>query len=180
MTPSGKMIVVAKSDVLARVEADLVRGHTHLAMQRLASLTAMYPDDMDLRARRAALNRRIGNLAEAGRWGYLTEDATPAEITAFERAHRSLWMRLRTLQLTTDPAVLRLGPLATQRLATLVEQAGTESATPLLWTDTGLRRQQASGSWRDNLPCLAAAVLGVVLVTLMAVGLVTVVRYLVR
>lgn len=55
-------------------------------MQRLASLTAAYPDDLDLRAERAALYRQVGNLVEAGRWGFLTEDATTeTEIAAFEK-----------------------------------------------------------------------------------------------
>ncbi|GAA1811375.1 hypothetical protein GCM10009835_33610 [Planosporangium flavigriseum] len=49
------MIIMAKDDVLGRVDADLGRGHTHPAMQRLASLTAAYPDDLEIRARRAAL-----------------------------------------------------------------------------------------------------------------------------
>ncbi|MET7427140.1 DUF6584 family protein [Dactylosporangium sp. NPDC005555] len=65
--------------------ADLRRGHYHPAMQRLESLTAAYPDDLDLRAERAALYRQVGNLVEAGRWGFLTEDATETEIAAFEK-----------------------------------------------------------------------------------------------
>ena len=54
-------------DVLARVDADLAHGLGHPAMQRLASLIAECPDDLDLRARRAGVNRQIGNLVEAGR-----------------------------------------------------------------------------------------------------------------
>jgi hypothetical protein len=34
------MITMAKEDVLARVDADLRRGHVHPAMQRLATLAA--------------------------------------------------------------------------------------------------------------------------------------------
>jgi hypothetical protein len=85
---------VPKRDVLARVDRDLALGHVHPAMQRLASLVAAHPDDLELRARRAALNRQIGNLVEAGRWGFLTEEVTEAELRAFERAWPSTRTRL--------------------------------------------------------------------------------------
>lgn len=62
---------VTKGAQLARVEADLAHGHTHPALQRLANLTALFPDDLDIRATRAKVNRQIGNMAEAGRWGFL-------------------------------------------------------------------------------------------------------------
>jgi hypothetical protein len=78
---------MTRHDVVRRVEADLRRGHTHLALQRLATLGATYPDDLTIRARRAEVYRRVGNWVEAGRWGFLTEDVTEAEIAAFERAH---------------------------------------------------------------------------------------------
>jgi hypothetical protein len=116
------MCAVRRDEQLAKVEADLARGHTHPALQRLANLTALFPEDLEIRARRAVVNRQIGNVAEAGRWGYLTEHLSPAEAAAFERAFRSPADRLRALRLHRDPGD-RLGPLAAERLHDLVRRA---------------------------------------------------------
>jgi hypothetical protein len=88
---------MAKADVLDRVAADLSRGHTQPAIQRLGSLVAAHPTDLDLRRRLAAVHRMVGNHVEAGRWSYLNADADPAEIQAFERAYPSPAARLREL-----------------------------------------------------------------------------------
>jgi hypothetical protein len=106
---------MAKHDVLAKVDADLERGHTYLAAQRLNSLIAADPFDLDLRARLAAVHRSTGNAAEAGRWGYLTEDVTPAELRAFANAYRD---PRRALVLYGETP-RGLGPLARDRLAAL-------------------------------------------------------------
>ncbi|MET7963969.1 DUF6584 family protein [Micromonospora zamorensis] len=161
--------------VLAKVEADLRRGHVHPAMQRLASLNAAYPDDLELRARRAALYRQVGNVAEAGRWGFLTEDASAQEIAAFERSYPGAWQRVRLLTVTADPTD-RLGPVAGARLGRLVEQAEREGPAPVTWTEAGPRPGESS-SWQDDLGCLVAAVIGLVLVALTVVGLITVLRW---
>ncbi|MCO1594228.1 hypothetical protein M8C17_03540 [Micromonospora sp. RHAY321] len=164
---------MAKDHVLAKVDLDLRRGHVHPAMQRLASLTAAYPDDLDLRARRAALYRQVGNLAEAGRWGFLGEDATAEEIGAFERAHPDAWRRLLVLKVDADPTD-RLGPVARARFGRLVEQAGREDR--VAWTEAGPRPESPDG-WRDALPCLVAALIGLVVLALAVLGLVTVIRW---
>jgi hypothetical protein len=169
------MFAVAKDQVLARVEVDLWRGHYHPAMQRLASLTAAYPDDLDLRARRAALYRQLGNVVEAGRWGFLTEEVTEAEITAFEKAHPGAWKRLLLLRVRTDPTD-KLGPVASARFARLVERAGEEGPAPVAWTEAG-PRPQFPGSWRDELPCLIPVVIGLIVVALAVLGLISVIRW---
>jgi hypothetical protein len=169
------MITVAKEDVLARVDSDLRRGHVQPAMQRLASLTAADPDDLEVRARRAALNRQVGNRVEAGRWGFLTEDVQGFEIVAFERAFPTAWERLRTLKLRTDP-VGRLGPVARERLAHLVEQAEQEKSVPVVWDEHGPRPQDSS-SWRESLPCLIAWLVGLAFVGLAVIGLITVIKW---
>ncbi|MEU8217772.1 DUF6584 family protein [Micromonospora taraxaci] len=165
---------MAKEHVLAKVDADLRRGHVHPAMQRLASLTAAYPDDLELRARRAALYRQVGNVVEAGRWGFLTEDASVEEVAAFERSYPNAWQRLRVLTVTADPSG-RLGPVASGRLARLVEQA-EQGGAGVTWTEVGPRPGGPS-SWRDELGCLVAAVVGLVLVALTVLGLVTAIRW---
>lgn len=173
------LCAMSREAVLARVDRDLSLGHTHLAMQRLASLTTSFPGDLEIRERRAALNRQIGNLPEAGRWGFLTETVKPAEIAAFEGAHPRAWDRLYLLRLRADPTET-LGPLARQRMADLVEWAGRESPGQVVWTKTGPqpRPDLING---DRLGNLAAGVgcvlflLGVVAILGLAViGLITV------
>lgn len=93
---------MAKLDVLARVKTDLAHGHTHTATQRLRTLIAIHPDDLELRRMLAAVYRQTGNLAEAGRWAYLTEDLTPAERAAFERANPDPWLRMRMLRWSSE------------------------------------------------------------------------------
>jgi hypothetical protein len=115
---------MGKADVLDRVSADLARGHTTPAIQRLSSLIAAHPTDLDLRRRLAGAQRMVGNLIEAGRWGYLYADADPAETAAFERAYPSPGHRLRELRwppgghAATDFARARLAALGADRANT--------------------------------------------------------------
>ncbi|WP_326561610.1 DUF6584 family protein [Micromonospora sp. NBC_01796] len=166
---------MAKEQVLAKVEADLRRGHSHPAMQRLASLTAAYPDDLDLRTRRAALYRRVGNVVEAGRWGFLTEEATAEEIAAFEKAHPGAWRRLFVLKVNSDPTD-KLGPMASARFGRLIEQTGKEGPAPVVWTEVG-PRPQVSGTWIDDLSCLLTGVIAVIVIALAGFGLATLIRW---
>jgi hypothetical protein len=87
-----------KSTALERVEADLAVGRTQPAIQRLSSLVHNHPADLDLRRQLAAVHRRVGNLIEAGRWGYLLADTPAEEIAAFERAYPQPDLRLRRLR----------------------------------------------------------------------------------
>ncbi|WP_162908103.1 DUF6584 family protein [Allorhizocola rhizosphaerae] len=80
---------MAKSNLMDRVANDLAKGHTHPAKQRLHSLIAAHPTDLDLRRQLAEVYRQTGDLVEAGRWSYLDEAADPVEILAFERAYPS-------------------------------------------------------------------------------------------
>lgn len=112
---------MAKADVLDRVAADLSLGHTAPAIQRLSSLVAAHPTDLDLRQRLAAVHRQVGNLVEAGRWGYLSPAAEPRETAAFERAYPVPAGRLRALRwpeqgyAATEFARTRLTGLAADR-----------------------------------------------------------------
>lgn len=80
---------MAKSNLMDRVANDLAKGHTHPAKQRLHSLIAAHPNDLDLRRQLADVYRKTGDLVEAGRWSYLEESSDPVEILAFERAYPS-------------------------------------------------------------------------------------------
>lgn len=98
--------------VIARVEEDLGRGHTHVAAQRLSTLVQGDPGNLELRRRLAAVHRRTGNLVEAGRWGFLDEAADEAAVSAFERAFPHPAARLAALRL---PAGVPTAPPASRR-----------------------------------------------------------------
>lgn len=155
---------MAKTDALARVSADLARGRTHPAIQRLSSLVAVHPTDLDLRRRLAAVHRMVGNLVEAGRWAYLDPAANPVETRAFERAYPSPARRLVALRW---PAGAELAPTeyARHRLAHLIRVS----------TDMRRHRMRYRLRPRQWVMLLTAAAVAVVLAGL---GAVTVVQWL--
>jgi hypothetical protein len=129
---------MGKTYVLDRVAADLARGTTHPAIQRLSSLVAAYPTDLDLRRRLAAVHRRVGNRIQAGRWDYLTIGADTRDTSAFERAFPSATARLRAVrwpyragQAATAYARARLEKLMAAAAAerSTAHQAGTGTAS---------------------------------------------------
>jgi hypothetical protein len=121
---------MAKPEVLSRVDADLARGDTRLATRRLAGLLGADPQDLEVRARLADTYRRAGDLPEAGRWGFLTEDTEPHEVAAFVRKHPSPADRLRVLRLRGENP-RGLGPLAGPRYADLVAAAAADVRPPV-------------------------------------------------
>jgi len=120
---------MAKANVLDRVAADLAGGRTAPAIQRLGSLVAAHPTDLDLRQRLAAVHRLVGNRIEAGRWGYLHADVDPAECSAFERAFPSPAVRLRKLRWPAREAHAAT-EFARARLADLTDAAGAVAGRP--------------------------------------------------
>lgn len=93
---------MAKSNLMDRVANDLAKGHTHPAKQRLHSLIAAHPTDLDLRRQLADVYRQTGDLVEAGRWSYLDEAADPFELLAFERSYPSPAGRRAALRWPAD------------------------------------------------------------------------------
>lgn len=116
---------MAKTYVLDRVASDLSRGFTHPAIQRLSSLVAAYPTDLDLRRRLAAVHRKVGNRVQAGRWDYLTIGASADDTSAFERAFPSAVARLREVR-WPHRASLAATSYARSRLDKLVAAAEAE------------------------------------------------------
>ncbi|MFE7407991.1 DUF6584 family protein [Isoptericola sp. NPDC057559] len=106
---------------LQRVDDDLAQGRVLPAIQRLRSLVRTYPDRLDVRARLAVVYRSQHEIAQAGRWSFLAEDADATEIAAFERAFRSPRGRLAAVAWSGDTDAL--GPVASARLARLQEGA---------------------------------------------------------
>jgi hypothetical protein len=124
---------MAKTYVLDRVAADLARGSTHPAIQRLSSLVAAYPNDLDLRRRLAAVHRRVGNRIQAGRWDYLTIGADRRDTGAFERAFPSAVTRLREVRwpyrASHAATAYARGRLAKLMAAAAAEQPAVRAAT---------------------------------------------------
>jgi hypothetical protein len=149
---------VAKADVLARVKRDLAAGHTYLATQRLRTLIASHPDDLEIYRLLASVYRQTGNLTEAGRWSFLTDEVRPEELAAFARVHADPWSRLRLLRWPGDPATLA-EPIRDRLAALLAEAEG--SGPPEIWVGSYHAPAKSRGSL---LPCLFTAA------TLAAIG----------
>jgi hypothetical protein len=166
---------VAKADVLARVKQDLALGHTYTAAQRLRTLVAIQPDDLELRDRLASVYRQTGNLVEAGRWGFLTSTLSQAELVAFERANPDPWLRLRMLR--WDRAESDLPEAARARLRELA--AAAERAGPPSLYGGPLTPARRRGRFTDNatIPCLFVLVVLGVLGVLAAIGVVRIITW---
>lgn len=78
--------MVAVEDTLAEVEDDLAHGDHASARRRLREALVARPHRLDLRVRLAAVYRDLGDLPQAGRWGFLADDAPDDEIAAFRTA----------------------------------------------------------------------------------------------
>ncbi|HET8660070.1 MAG TPA: DUF6584 family protein [Micromonosporaceae bacterium] len=157
---------MAKADVLARVKDDLTLGHTYRATQRLRTLLAVDPSDLEVRRLLAAVYRQTGNLVEAGRWSFLTDDVRSEELAAFIRANPSPWLRLRLLSWNDDLAALPTGA-ARERLLALVEEA-ERSGPPSRWRG----HYRAPDSRGTLVPCLFVLLTVGIVVTLAALGVV--------
>jgi hypothetical protein len=150
---------VAKADVLARVREDLALGRTHVATQRLRTLLAVHPNDLEVHRLLAAVYRQTGNIVEAGRWAFLTDELRDEELLAFEHAHPSPWLRLRLLRWDADPDQLP-SAAGRERLLALIDLAEATGAPDRY-------HEQAAGSRGGT----AVACLFVILVLLVVVGL---------
>jgi hypothetical protein len=165
---------VAKPDVLARVKNDLAHGRTHIAIQRLRTLTAIDPDDLEVRENLASVYRLTGNLVEAGRWSFLAAEVRPEEIAAFEHANPAPWLRLRLLRYS-DPH--RLPPPARDRLLALAEQA-RRTGPPAIWT--GPSTMDFEPRRGITVPCLFVTLALTVFAALTAIGVYRSVVWLIR
>ncbi|MEV0267354.1 MAG: hypothetical protein HOV71_13125 [Hamadaea sp.] len=165
---------MAKADVLARVKRDLAAGHTYLATQRLRTLVASHPDDLEIYRLLCSVYRQTGNLAEAGRWGFLTDEVRPDELAAFARVHADPWSRVRLLRWTGDPATLA-GPIQ-ERLTELLAEA-ERSGPPEVWVGSYRAPVRTRGSL---VPCLFTAIALGVVVVLAGIGAVRAIVWLVE
>jgi hypothetical protein len=99
---------------MAAVQRDVVAGRNRSALNRLRRLAAAHPGDSQVYALLTRLYREAGDLAEAGRWGFLSDEVTPAELAAFEQAHPRASVRLRLISSLIHAQ--KISPTARQRL----------------------------------------------------------------
>ena len=167
---------MSKPDVLDRVSADLSLGHTQPAIQRLSSLVAAHPTDLDLRRRLARLHRMVGNRIEAGRWDYLTPGADTAEVAAFERAFPSPSRRLAALRWPHRADMAATG-YARARLESLA-RAATDDPVGTSTQERAQPARKGRGRWSARVAGLAIA--GLAAALFVVLGAVTVAQWLLR
>jgi hypothetical protein len=168
---------VAKADVLARVKQDLALGHTYTATQRLRTLVAIHPDDLELRRMLATVYRQTGNLVESGRWSFLTGDTSPDELLAFERANPDPWLRLRMLRWDS---VLSELPDETARARLLELTSAAEQAGPPSTYEGPLAARRPGRFGRGStIPCLFVLIALGGLGSLAAIGLVRILTWII-
>jgi hypothetical protein len=167
---------VAKPDVLARARKDLAQGHTDVAIRRLRTYLANHPSNLEERRVLAAIYRQTGNYVEAGRWGFLTTEVRPAELTAFERANPSPFLRLRLLHYTADPA--GLPPAGRDRLRVLTLQAERVGPPPA-WNGPPQRAEKPRQRG-NTVPCLFVAIALTVFAALAVIGIYRIVMWFIH
>jgi hypothetical protein len=117
---TGNDILCAVAGGVDRAKADLEAGNPRVARERLKGLLVAYPDDIAIRTMLAETYRQDRQYLEAGRWGYLFEQAaSEREREAFERHCAFGWRRRIT------PARLH-HLLRCQDLARIADAAGRE------------------------------------------------------
>lgn len=160
---------------LARVEEDLSRGDVTMARTRLLSLLQSKPYLLEARARLAEIYRLDGNLVEAGRWSYLSEQRDPAEVAAFERAcgrNPVRIMRALRWRVHEDAAATET---ARERLIDIRARAEAKAGKELDWSSRG--RGAEPPWWKDGAPVIGCLAVGLLLVTLTVIGAATVVDW---
>jgi hypothetical protein len=156
---------------LARVDDDLVAGRHALARQRLRGLVGSFPQRLELRERLAAMYRREGDAAQAGRWSYLTEAADPVELDAFERAYNHdavKMMKALTWRGSEDDASTEW---ARGRLRALRTRAEKQIRGPAFWEQP--RRPEPRTRWWEPVATAGCALLALAFVGLVLVGAVS-------
>lgn len=160
---------------LARVDALMEAGDLPGARVRLRSLVEHDPRRLDVRERLAEVYRREGATDEAGRWGYLAESTTQAELRAYAKRFRGDPHRMLYQLRWQGPAEGTGSELATERLNALREAASDAAGRLVEWREEPPPPSGSSGWWAVPL----AWAVGIFLLSSLVVGAVTIVRWLV-
>jgi hypothetical protein len=161
---------------LAKVDEDLRAGDVQMARRRLKSLVESLPHRLEARERLADVCRLDGDPVEAGRWSYLGEHRDPAEVAAFERACGDDPVRIMRGLRWPGPDENAATEQAQVRLVEVRARAEAKAGKKLEWADPG---RDVDGGWRDAVGPIGCALVVVVLVALVAIGISTVIDWIV-
>jgi len=172
----GQPLPVPADQTLARAQAELAAGNTLVARQRLRGLLSTFPHRLDVRAQLAATYRAEGDVAQAGRWSYLSADRDDVEVQAFLQATTNPVSRVRAMRWSGPEDAA--GPEAQARLVGLRTAAETATGGPVSWRADRPRPGVAPTTPGEVLGWTGCFVLVAVLAALVVIGAVTVVGWL--
>ncbi len=162
---------------LARVDEEIAAGRLLPARQRLLGLVGSYPQRLDVRERLALVCRRLGDDAQAGRWGYLSPAPPEAEVRAFRRAYPDPVQRMRALRWRGSEHEAATA-LARERLAAVRAEAQAARSRRVRWDEPADPHDPDDPEdWRDAVAALGCALVVLLVVVLLAVGAWTAVRW---
>lgn len=156
---------------LVAVDELIAAGDLRAARTKLRDLVLQRPQRLDLRERLAAVYRREGNLAQAGRWGYLAEYRDAVEDRAFERCFQDDPVQIMAALHWRGQEGDASGAVAKARLVEIRNLAQAAAGEHLTWEDP----LQRHASTATHPGCLAAGVVVLALAfALVVVGAATV------
>lgn len=166
--PAAPGLTVPVEKTLATVERELAEGRTAAARQRLRGLVGSLPLRLDLRERLADAYRREGDLAQAGRWSYLAQDRSPAEVAAFERAYGQDPVQM--MRALAWPGLVQDAPTdaARERLQALASRAQARHGVPVDYRDP--RAPEPPTPWWETAGLVGCGLLALAVVVLVLVG----------
>ena len=171
------MSAVTVERTLAKVDEDLRAGDVQMARTRLKSLVLSLPHRLEARERLADVYRLDGNLVEAGRWSYLSEHPDPAEVAAFEQACGNNPVRImRGLRWPGPDETAAATEHAQLRLLDVRARAEAKAGKKLEWTDRGRDIGTRGEGNASGVGCVVGIV---VLITLVAIGVATIIDWIV-
>ena len=122
-----------------------------MARQRLRGLIGSYPHRLDLRDRLAPVYRAGGDLAQAGRWSYLSAHTIAAEQQAFTRLYYDDALRMMVMLAWRGTEADAPTETARERLSALREAAERQSGGPVTWDNPVPPVRESSGWGRVTL-----------------------------
>ncbi|MGQ0466589.1 MAG: DUF6584 family protein [Sporichthyaceae bacterium] len=161
---------MAIDGTLARVAEDLACGNVASARQRLKGLCGSFPQRLDLRERLAAVYRLEGDLDQAGRWSYLSENADPGEVLAFEQTYREPVRLMAAIGWRGEESDAETA-FARERLLAIRSRAEKSVGCPLAWEKPQWTARPTT--WGDRLAGVVGCLLTLAVVAVFCVGLAT-------
>lgn len=120
-------------ETLSRVDADIARDDLAMARQRLRGLVTSFPSRLDVRERLAQTYRASGDLAQAGRWSYLSRNRVVIEQLAFKTRYDDDPLRMMIAVAWRGTEQDASTEVARNQLADLRAAAERQTGGPVAW-----------------------------------------------